>query len=210
MSALLYAATIFSSAFLLFLVQPIVSKHILPWFGGSAAVWATCLVFFQSALLMGYAYADRITRWLPPRRQPWPHAALLLISLLMLPVLADPSWRPVGDEDPSLHILLLLSATVGLPYLMLSTTGPLIQAWAAHTGHGTKVYRLFSLSNLASLLALLCYPFLIEPWLSLQAQSTIWSLIYACFVGLCIASGIALTLNSARTVSQQNEAAQEQ
>jgi hypothetical protein len=77
MSALLYAATIFSSAFLLFLVQPIVSKHILPWFGGSAAVWATCLVFFQSALLLGYAYADRITRWLPPRRQPWPHAALL-------------------------------------------------------------------------------------------------------------------------------------
>jgi hypothetical protein len=99
-----------------------------------------------------------------------PHYSL--ISLLMLPVLADPSWRPVGDEDPSLHILLLLSATVGLPYLMLSTTGPLIQAWAAHTGHGTKVYRLFSLSNLASLLALLCYPFLIEPWLSLQSQST--------------------------------------
>jgi hypothetical protein len=210
MSALLHAATIFSSAFLLFLVQPIVSKHILPWFGGSAAVWATCLVFFQSALLLGYAYADRITRWLPPRRQPLPHAALLLISLLMLPVLADPSWRPVGNEEPSLYILLLLSATVGLPYLMLSTTGPLIQAWAAHTGHGTKVYRLFSLSNLASLLALLCYPFLIEPWLSLQAQSTIWSLIYACFVGLCIASGIALTRNSAQTVSQQNEAAQEQ
>ena len=210
MSALLYAATIFSSAFLLFLVQPIVSKHILPWFGGSAAVWATCLVFFQSALLLGYAYADRITRWLPPRRQPWPHAALLLISLLMLPVLADPSWRPVGDEDPSLHILLLLSATVGLPYLMLSTTGPLIQAWAAHTGHGTKVYRLFSLSNLASLLALLCYPFLIEPWLSLQSQSLVWSLIYACFVGLCIASGIALTRNSDQTVVQQNAAEQDQ
>ncbi|MEY5003834.1 MAG: hypothetical protein RL678_1643, partial [Pseudomonadota bacterium] len=119
MSTALYAATIFSSAFLLFLVQPIVSKHILPWFGGSAAVWATCLVFFQSALLLGYAYADRLTRWLSPHRQVWQHAALLLLSLLMLPVLADGSWRPTGSEDPSLHILLLLSATVGLPYLML-------------------------------------------------------------------------------------------
>ncbi|MFM7227053.1 MAG: hypothetical protein ACKO10_05840, partial [Betaproteobacteria bacterium] len=115
MSAALHAATIFSSAFLLFFVQPIVSKHILPWFGGSAAVWATCLVFFQSALLLGYAYADRLTRWLTPRKQVWQHAALLLLSLLMLPVLADGSWRPTGSEDPSLYILMLLSATVGLP-----------------------------------------------------------------------------------------------
>jgi len=200
MNVLLYAATIFSSAFLLFLVQPIVSKHILPWFGGSAAVWATCLVFFQSALLLGYAYAERVTRWLAPHRQIWPHAALLLISLLMLPVLADSHWRPVGTEDPSLHILLLLSATVGLPYLMLSTTGPLIQAWAASAGYGTQVYRLFSLSNLASLLALLSYPFLIEPWLTLQSQSLVWSVVYIGFVTLCIASGVTLT-RSARAVA---------
>lgn len=196
MSAALYAATIFSSAFLLFLVQPIVSKHILPWFGGSAAVWATCLVFFQSALLLGYAYADRITGWLALRQQVWPHSALLLLSMLMLPVLADSAWRPTGTEDPSLHILLLLSATVGLPYLMLATTGPLIQAWAAHAGFGSQVYRLFSLSNLASLLALLSYPFLIEPWLSLQAQSAVWSWIYVGFVVLCISTGFALTRNS--------------
>ena len=205
MSAVLYAATIFSSAFLLFLVQPIVSKHILPWFGGSAAVWATCLVFFQSALLLGYAYADRITRWLALGKQVWSHTALLLISLLMLPVLADSNWRPSGSEDPSLHILLLLSATVGLPYLMLSTTGPLIQSWAASAGFGAQVYRLFSLSNLASLLALLSYPFLIEPWLPLQAQSLIWSWIYFGFVVLCISAGFALTRNRQVTVTKSSE-----
>ena len=209
MSTALYAATIFSSAFLLFLVQPIVSKHILPWFGGSAAVWATCLVFFQSALLLGYAYADRLTRWLSPHRQVWQHAALLLLSLLMLPVLADGSWRPTGSEDPSLHILLLLSATVGLPYLMLSTTGPLIQAWAASAGHGAQVYRLFSLSNLASLLALLSYPFLIEPWLPLQTQSLIWSFVYTGFVVLCVGSGLMLSRQHPLASAPENPAAEQ-
>ncbi|MFM7523964.1 MAG: spermidine synthase [Betaproteobacteria bacterium] len=209
MSAALHAATIFSSAFLLFLVQPIVSKHILPWFGGSAAVWATCLVFFQSALLLGYAYADRLTRWLTPRKQVWQHAALLLLSLLMLPVLADGSWRPTGSEDPSLYILMLLSATVGLPYLMLSTTGPLIQAWAASAGHGAQVYRLFSLSNLASLLALLSYPFLIEPWLSLQSQSLIWSTVYTGFVVLCASSGLILSRQHKPASEPMSQAAED-
>jgi SAM-dependent methyltransferase len=192
MHGLLFGTTIFSSAFLLFLVQPMVSKHILPWFGGSAAVWSTCLVFFQCVLLLGYLYADRVTRGLNPTRQVVLHSTLLLVSALALPVLANASWRPGGDEEPGLYILLLLAATVGLPYLMLSTTGPLIQSWAARSGDGPRLYRLFSLSNLASLLALLCYPFLIEPWLRLQAQSSVWSFVYACFVLLCIASGIVL------------------
>ncbi len=194
MSAVLYAATIFSSAFLLFLVQPLVSKHILPWFGGSASVWATCLVFFQSVLLLGYAYSDRVTRWLRPSRQVGLHAVLLLASLFTLPVLAGAEWKPTGSEDPGLYILALLVATVGLPYLMLSTTGPLVQSWATRSGEGPRVYRLFALSNLASLLALLCYPFLIEPRLPLQLQSSVWSVIYAGFATLCIASGIALLL----------------
>ncbi len=189
---MLYAATIFSSAFLLFLVQPLVSKHILPWFGGSAAVWATCLVFFQSVLLLGYAYSDRLSRLRSPSAQVGLHAALLLASLLALPVLAGPGWKPDGSEDPGLYILLLLTATVGLPYLALSATGPLIQSWAARAGEGPRVYRLFSLSNFASLLALLAYPFLIEPWLPLPVQSSAWSLVYAGFSALCIASGIAL------------------
>ncbi len=192
MSAILHAATIFSSAFLLFLVQPIVSKHILPWFGGSASVWATCLVFFQTLLLLGYAYADQVSRRLLPIRQVGLHALLLAVSLLSLPVLAGSAWKPDGNEDPGLHILLLLSATVGLPYLMLSTTGPLIQSWAATSGEGPRVYRLYSLSNLASLLALLSYPFLIEPWLPLAEQSSVWSFVYTGFTLLCVASGIAL------------------
>ena len=201
----LYAATIFFSAFLLFLVQPMVSKHILPWFGGSAAVWATCVVFFQSVLLLGYLYAERVTHALRPARQVALHGALLIASVLALPVLADARWRPTGNEEPGLYILLLLAATVGLPYLMLSTTGPLIQSWAARSAEGSRVYRLFSLSNLASLLALLCYPFLVEPWLSLQAQSSVWSIIYACFVVLCIASGIALTRNAQTSGDAAND-----
>lgn len=189
---MLYAATIFSSAFLLFLVQPLVSKHILPWFGGSAAVWATCLVFFQSVLLLGYAYADRITRLGKPAWQVSLHGMLLAASLLALPVIAGPEWKPDGSEDPGTYILLLLMATVGLPYLALSATGPLIQSWAARAGEGPRVYRLFSLSNLASLLALLAYPFLIEPWMPLHVQSSAWSIIYACFGALCLASGLTL------------------
>ena len=204
-NSVLYAATIFSGAFLLFLVQPIVSKHILPWFGGSAAVWATCLVFFQSVLLLGYAYSDRVTRALQPARQVVLHGALLLASLFALPVLANQRWRPDGSEDPGLYILLLLSATVGLPYLMLSTTGPLIQSWAARSADSARVYRLFSLSNLASLLALLAYPFLIEPRLPLQAQSTVWSAIYAGFAALCIASGIALTRSATASPEAAND-----
>ncbi len=192
MSAILHAATIFASAFLLFLVQPIVSKHILPWFGGSASVWATCLVFFQTLLLLGYAYADQVGRRLAATRQVGLHAVLLAASLLVLPVLASSAWKPGGNEDPGLYILLLLSSTVGLPYLMLSTTGPLVQSWAAQSGQGPRVYRLYSLSNLASMLALLGYPFLIEPWLPLAAQSSIWSAIYAGFSVLCVASGITL------------------
>ncbi len=198
MNRALYAGTIFSSAFLLFLVQPIVSKHILPWFGGSAAVWATCLVFFQTLLLLGYAYSDTVSRRLKPSTQVALHALLLLASLASLPVLAGDAWKPAGDEDPSRHILLLLAATVGLPYLMLSTTGPLIQSWAARSGDSARVYRLFSLSNLASLAALISYPFLIEPRLPLQGQSSVWSAIYLAFVVLCILSGLRL-LRSARS-----------
>ena len=204
----IYAGTIFSGAFLLFLVQPIVSKHILPWFGGSAAVWATCLVFFQSLLLLGYAYSDVVSRHLTPRVQVSLHVLLLVASAASLPVLAGDTWKPAGGEDPGWHILVLLSATVGLPYLMLSTTGPLVQSWAALSGDSARVYRLFSLSNLASLVALIGYPFLIEPWLTLQGQSSAWSAIYIGFVMLCMASGVLL-LRSAGMLRQRaaNDAA---
>jgi spermidine synthase len=183
-----YAGTIFLSAFLLFLVQPIIAKQILPWFGGSAAVWTTCLVFFQSVLLAGYAYADATHR-LGLKRQTWLHLALLAVSLVTLPILAADTWKPQGDEDPIVRILLLLAATIGLPYFLLSTTTPLLQAWYVRRFHAAVPYRLFALSNFASLLALLGFPVLFEPWLTLPQLGWGWSALYAVFVLVCAATG---------------------
>ena len=179
-----YAATIFLSSFLLFLVQPIIAKQILPWFGGSAGVWTTCLVFFQSVLLAGYAYADWTTR-LGARRQAMLHVVLLAASLLCLPILASTGWKPQGDEQPILRILLLLGATIGLPYFLLSTTTPLLQAWYWRRWHQAVPYRLFALSNLASLLALLGFPVLFEPAFDLTSLGWGWSFLFAGFAILC-------------------------
>jgi len=180
-----YAVTIFLSAFLLFLVQPIIAKQILPWFGGASSVWTTCLVFFQSALLAGYAYADAGTR-LGARRQTALHVALLLVSLATLPILAGDGWKPQGDEAPILRILLLLTATIGLPYFLLSTTTPLLQSWYWRRFRTVVPYRLFALSNFASLLALLGFPVLFEPWFDLRHLGQAWSLLYVAFVALCV------------------------
>jgi SAM-dependent methyltransferase len=180
----LFAVTIFASAFLLFLVQPIVAKQILPWFGGSAAVWTTCLVFFQTTLLLGYAYADFVVRHLTPRMQVRVHVALLALSLVVLPIIPGAFWKPSGDEQPIWQILGLLAATIGLPYFLLSTTSPLIQAWFARRFPGHDPYRLFALSNLASMLALLGYPFLLEPWVPTRVQAWGWSAGYVLFVVL--------------------------
>lgn len=182
----LFAGTIFTSAFLLFLVQPLIAKQILPWFGGSAAVWSICMVFFQCLLLAGYAYSDQLVRRVTQRRQPRVHAALLLLSLAALPIVASPRWKPAGHEEPTLWILGLLLTTVGAPYFLLCTTGPLLQAWLSGTalaaGLGRQVYRYFSLSNLASLASLLCYPVLIEPNFAVLPQAWGWSAGYAAFV----------------------------
>ena len=187
---ILYALTIFTSAFLLFLVQPILAKQVLPWFGGSAAVWTTCMVFFQFLLLFGYAYTDFTTRKMTPRNQLILHSVLLVISLLSLPIIPDVSWKPAGNEDPTWRILGLLAFTIGLPYFLLSTTGPLVQAWFARTHFSSSVYRLFALSNFASLLALISYPFAVEPWVTTQVQSYGWSAGYVLFVVVCISAGI--------------------
>jgi hypothetical protein len=189
----LHAATIFLSAFLLFLVQPIIARQILPWFGGAAAVWATCLVFFQSMLLFGYAYADWTARFLAPRRQAALHVTLLAASLLLLPIIPDTRWQPGNDGDagPTVLILGLLAATIGLPYFLLSTTSPLVQAWFWQRFRHAAPYRLFALSNFASLLALLAYPVAVEPFLPLAVQSYAWSTAYALFVVLCGATALA-------------------
>ena len=183
----LFAATIFLSAFLLFLVQPMIAKQILPWFGGAAGVWTTCLVFFQSALLAGYAYPDLIARKLAPMRQAWLHTALLVGSCFVLPVIAGDFWKPAGDADPIIGILALLAGVIGLPYVMLSTTSPMVQTWFARAHPGTSPYRLFALSNFASMLALLSYPFLIDPAIGVKLQAWIWSGLYLLFVALAIA-----------------------
>ncbi len=185
----LYAATIFASAFLLFLVQPVMAKQILPWFGGSATVWTTCLVFFQSALLAGYAYADWLVRRPSPRNGLKLHVVLLVASLALLPIVPAAHWKPSGDENPIWLILGMLVATIGLPYFLLSSTSPLVQAWFARHFPGRSPYRLFALSNLASMLALLGYPFLLEPWIATRTQSLGWSIGYAAFAVLCAATG---------------------
>lgn len=184
-----HAITIFLSAFLLFQVQPMIAKMILPWFGGTAAVWATCLLFFQTVLLLGYAYAHGLVRRLPAAKQWMLHAGLLALALAVLPVTPDESWKPVDPSAPAWRILGLLAATVGLPYFLLSTTGPLIQAWYVQKRPGAVPYRLFALSNLGSMLALLSYPPLIEPNLALRSQSLIWSGGFALFALLCAYTG---------------------
>ena len=181
---MLYALTIVVSAFLLFQVQPVIAKIILPWFGGSAAVWTTCLLFFQMVLLLGYLYAHATVRYLKPRVQMLVHAALLLASAAVLPIYPHTAWKPAGTEDPALRILGLLAATVGLPYLLLSTTGPLLQAWYARRYKGALPYRLYALSNAGSMFALVSYPVLFEPVFTTRQQAGLWSAAYLVFAVL--------------------------
>jgi hypothetical protein len=182
---ILYALTIVVSAFLLFQVQPVIAKIILPWFGGSAAVWTTCLLFFQMVLLLGYLYSHAVIRYLKPRAQMLLHAGLLLASVVVLPIYPNVSWKPVGVAEPTLQILGLLAVTVGLPYFLLSTTGPLLQAWYARRFQGAMPYRLYALSNAGSMFALLSYPVLFEPAFNTHQQSGMWSWGFGVFVVLC-------------------------
>jgi len=168
----LFPVTIFLSAFLLFQVQPIMGRFILPWFGGTPAVWSVCLLFFQAALLAGYAYAH----WLRRSRI---HIVLLAVSLAFLPVIPT---RPSITDTPSARILLLLAVTVGVPYFLLSATAPLLQKWTASE---RSPWRLYALSNFGSFLALLTYPFLVEPYVRLRTQAWVWSGFYVVFVLLC-------------------------
>jgi hypothetical protein len=181
----LYALTVFLSSFLLFAVQPIIAKMILPWFGGTSAVWSTCMLFFQVVLLLGYGYAHWLHQNLRPRKQTMFHIAALAVSLAALPILPSAHWRTVTAGMPALRILALLLFTVGLPYFLLSSTSPLLQAWYARSHRRGMPYRLFALSNLASMLALISYPLLIEPRLATRLQGWIWSGAYAAFAVCC-------------------------
>ena len=189
MGGLLCGATIFLSAVLLFLVQPVLGKIILPWFGGSAGVWATCLVFFQASLLAGYFYAHCLRTYLRPRAQVLLHAALLIGSLFLLPIVPSVSWRRPTETDPAWLILGLLSSTVGVPYLLIASTSPLLQAWYVELKPKASAYRFYALSNLGSLLGLLSFPFLVEPRLTSRLQAVDWSAAYGLFALLCAATG---------------------
>ncbi|HMC10345.1 MAG TPA: hypothetical protein VKH44_03610, partial [Pirellulaceae bacterium] len=178
------AATILVSAFLLFQVQPVISKKILPWFGGSPAVWTTCVLFFQLVLLGGYAYAHWLTHQVQPRWQAIVHLAIVLAAVVMLPIVPSNGWKPLDGDMPALRILTLLGAVVGVPYFVLSTTGPLVQAWFARLYPGRSPYRLYSLSNIGSLAALLTYPFLVETTLRVDTQGYVWSLVFVAFAAL--------------------------
>ena len=195
---LLFAVTTSLSAFLLFSVQPLIAKQIVPWFGGSSAVWTLCLVFFQSLLTAGYGYSDWTTRRLGARGQAALHLGLLAVSLISLPIVAGDRWKPAGGEEPSWRILGLLGATIGLPYFLLSTTSPLVQTWFARRFPNRTAYRLFALSNFASLLALVSYPFAVEPWVRTRFQAHAWSAGYVAFVVLCAATVFVNLRHAAR------------
>jgi hypothetical protein len=203
---MLHAAVIALSSFLLFLVQPLIARLILPWFGGTAAVWTTCMLFFQTVLLAGYAYAHATNARLAPRTQALVHTILLVAALAMLPIAPDERWKPLGAEEPVSHILVLLVASVGLPYFLLSATSPLLQAWFARARPGEDPYRLFAISNLASVLALVGYPFVVEPYLGNQDQVRIWSILFGVFALLCAAVS---WIGVGRSVVPQAAAAEE-
>lgn len=198
---LLFGATIFLSACLLFMLQPLVSKMILPWFGGSAAVWVTAMLFFQTSLLLGYLYAHYLTRLASPKLQVIIHGLLLAASLAFLPILPNLRFQPQPGDDPTLGVFLVLGTCVGLPYTLLSATSPLVQKWFSLRSADSIPYRYFALSNAGSFLALFAFPLLIEPRLSGHQQSYLWSSGFLLFAILCGLSGL-FQLNNKALVPQ--------
>ncbi|HTU43872.1 MAG TPA: fused MFS/spermidine synthase [Bryobacteraceae bacterium] len=199
---LLFGLTIFASACLLFLVQPLAARLLLPWFGGSAAVWITCLLFFQAGLLLGYLYAHGLTKRLPRKVQALLHAGLLTLSLAALPILPNAVWQPHPGADPTWPLFGALATSVGLPYLLLASTTPLLQSWYARSRQGALPYRYFALSNAGSLIALLSYPAFIEPRLTAHQQAQTWSIGFVSFAALCVATAF-LARQSPRPANHQ-------
>ncbi len=191
---ILYALTMFVSALLLFMVQPMFAMMVLPLLGGSPAVWNTTVVFYEVLLLVGYLYAHTTRRWLSPRAQLFFHGVLLILPLIVLPIGIPAGWIPPAATTPIPWLLALMSVAVGLPFLILSATSPLLQAWFSTTSHrsATDPYFLSVASNGGSLLALLAYPFLLQPRLSLAAQSRLWTAGYLGLVALLLACIVAV------------------
>jgi len=212
-SVLPYAVATLIGAFLVFQVQPVISKCVLPWFGGTPAVWTTCMLFFQVLLLAGYIYAHCLKSMFKPRQQGLIHLALLAATLMTLRITPDESWKPTGAEEPILHLLGMLAVHVGLPYFLLSSTGPLVQSWLSLRTSSDGIYRLYALSNIGSLAALLSYPFIVEPFLSVSDQAMLWSMIFTLFVvvqtgliyGIVTRGYHALSIDQAKDLSNNQD-----
>ncbi|QDT53331.1 spermidine synthase [Caulifigura coniformis] len=199
-----FATTVLLSAFLLFQVQPLLGKYILPWFGGSPAVWTTAMLFFQVTLFAGYAYAHGVVRFLPTTAQAGLHVGLLATACLLLPIVPDESWKGRDAENPTGVIFALLAFTVGLPYLALSATGPLLQAWYHAWKADGSPYRLYALSNAGSLAGLLTYPLLVEPSWRLRTQANLWSLGFGVFAGCCAVTAFVVAQSRRQARQQEN------
>lgn len=188
-----YAFAVFLSAFLLFQIQPIIAKIILPWFGGASSVWTICLVFFQVFLLIGYLYAHLLTKLRTVQLQAAVHAVLVIGATIgFLPIEASLSGMPQSDSSPQAGIIFLLLTTIGLPYALISSSGPLFQSWFQNTFPSGDTYRLYALSNVGSLLGLLSYPLLVEPSLDLRWQTSLWSAGFVAYSIVCLVCWYAL------------------
>jgi len=193
-----FALTIFTSAFLLFQVQPLLSKQILPWFGGSPAVWTTAMLFFQTLLCLGYLYAHALAKVPSRPMQARIHVLLLVVAALLASrVLPGSELRPESPDSPVFQVLLILGASVGLPYFCLATTGPLVQHWFTSTAHAKSVFRLYALSNVGSFLALLSFPYVLEPWLEQQEMGQLWTAGFWVFALLCLPVALGAWQNKA-------------
>ncbi|MFI4938713.1 MAG: hypothetical protein ACHQJ6_09460, partial [Candidatus Berkiellales bacterium] len=183
----LYGLAIFTSAFLLFFVQPLLAKHLLPLFGGSAFVWIACVLFFQAGLMLGYAYAYFLARYFCARYQAWIHIALLVFSFYFIPISSETNIL-INHGSPPVIVMLILSSTIFLPFMVLSASSPLLQHWYCTLRHTTFPYYFYAISNTGSLLGLLGYPFLLEPLFGIKTQISIWSAMYGLYVILCLIS----------------------
>ncbi len=192
LSLALYLVTIFVSAFLLFQVQPMLARTLLPWFGGTPAVWTVCMLFFQVFLFLGYAYAHYLQKCFSLRWQGIVHSLLLITALLTLPLDPDPMWHWDDKGAPALHLLLLLATSVGVPYFLLSSTGPLLQVWFAAHHTGQSPYPLYAVSNAGSFIALLSYPFVFEVLFPISDQMLFWSYGFLLFTTLCTLAAISV------------------
>ena len=195
---ILFAVAIACSAFLVFLVQPMVGKRLLPWYGGAPGVWTLCLAFYQTTLFAGYVYAHLLMRLGRPRLEFGLHALLFVAALLALPVLPGEAFRPEVSADATRGILVALVSKVALPFLFLAATGPIVQSWFARAHPGRAPYFLYALSNTGSLCALFAYPFLFEPNLGLAETGSSWTLGFMVVGGAVLGCGAIAVTRSPR------------